>query len=300
MSKLMTLSEAINRYVQDGDLVYAAGFTHLIPFAAGHEIIRQHKKNLVLARATPDLIYDQIVAAGCARKVIFSYMGNPGVGSLRIVRAEIEAGNLEWEEYSHFSMISRLQAGASGLPFMPMNPTAAGDLERVNSNYRQVIDPYSGNVVVVVPPLKPDVAIVHVQRCDADGNAHIWGIIGEQKEAAFAAERVIITAEEIVDESVIRSDPNRTLIPAFIVDAVCHVPYCAHPSYTQGYYDRDNEFYLQWDEISKSRQKVQEYLEEWVFGVADRNAYWEKLGDEVHQRLRVGERLSSPVNYGLY
>lgn len=300
MSKLMTLSEAIGRYVQDGDLVYAAGFTHLIPFAAGHEIIRQHKKNLILARATPDLIYDQMVAAGCAKKVIFSYMGNPGVGSLRIVRAEIEAGNLEWEEYSHFSMISRLQAGASGLPFMPMNPTAAGDLERVNANYRQVIDPYSGNVVVVVPPLKPDVAIVHVQRCDAEGNAHIWGIIGEQKEAAFAAERVIITAEEIVDESVIRSDPNRTLIPAFIVDAVCHVPYCAHPSYTQGYYDRDNEFYLQWDEISKSRQKVQAYLEEWVFGVADRAGYWEKLGEEVHQRLRVGERLSSPVNYGLY
>jgi len=300
MSKLMTLSEAIDRYVQDGDLVYPAGFTHLIPFAAGHEIIRQHKKNLVLARATPDLIYDQMVAAGCAKKVIFSYMGNPGVGSLRIVRAEIEAGNLEWEEYSHFSMISRLQAGASGLPFMPMNPTAAGDLERVNANYRQVIDPYSGNVVVVVPPLKPDVAIIHVQRCDAEGNAHIWGILGEQKEAAFAADRVIITAEEIVDESVIRSDPNRTLIPAFIVDAVCHVPYCAHPSYTQGYYDRDNEFYLQWDEISKSRQKVQAYLEEWVFGVADRTAYWEKLGDEVHQRLRVGERLSSPVNYGLY
>lgn len=300
MSKLMTLSEAIGRYVQDGDLVYAAGFTHLIPFAAGHEIIRQHKKKLILARATPDLIYDQMVAAGCAQKVIFSYMGNPGVGSLRIVRAEIEAGNLEWEEYSHFSMISRLQAGASGLPFMPMNPTAAGDLERVNANYRQVIDPYSGNVVVVVPPLKPDVAIVHVQRCDAEGNAHIWGIIGEQKEAAFAAERVIITAEEIVDEIVIRSDPNRTLIPAFIVDAVCHVPYCAHPSYTQGYYDRDNEFYLQWDEISKSRQKVQAYLEEWVFGVADRAAYWEKLGEEVHQRLRVGERLSSPVNYGLY
>lgn len=300
MSKLMSLSEAIQRYVQDGDLVYAAGFTHLIPFAAGHEIIRQKKKNLILARATPDLIYDQMVAAGCAKKVIFSYMGNPGVGSLRIVRAEIEAGNLEWEEYSHFSMISRLQAGASGLPFMPMNPTAAGDLERVNPNYRQVIDPYSGNPVVVVPPLKPDVAIVHVQRCDPQGNAHIWGIIGEQKEAAFAAERVILTAEEIVDESVIRSDPNRTIIPAFIVDAVCHVPYCAHPSYTQGYYDRDNEFYLQWDEISKSRQKVEEYLDEWVFGVPDRETYWHKLGEEVHQRLRVGERLSTPVNYGLY
>lgn len=300
MSKLMSLSAAIRHYVQDGDLVYAAGFTHLIPFAAGHEIIRQRKRNLILARATPDLIYDQMVAAGCAKKVIFSYMGNPGVGSLRIVRAEIEAGNLEWEEYSHFSMISRLQAGASGLPFMPMNPTAAGDLERVNPNYRQVIDPYSGNPVIVVPALKPDVAIVHVQRCDPEGNAQIWGIIGEHKEAAFAAEKVIITAEEIVDESVIRSDPNRTLIPAFIVDAVCHVPFCAHPSYTQGYYDRDNEFYLQWDEISKSRQKVQEYLEEWVFGIPDRQAYWEKLGEEVHKRLRVEERLSAAVNYGLY
>ncbi len=152
-----------------------------------------------------------------------------------IVRAEIEAGRLEWEEYSHFGMISRLQAGATGLPFMPMNPTAAGDLERANPRYRSVIDPYSGKPVVVVPALKPDVAIVHVQRADADGNAHIWGIIGEQKEAAFAAKHVILTAEEIVDEAVIRSDPNRTLIPGFIVEAVCQVPYCSHPSYTQGY-----------------------------------------------------------------
>src|SRR5512147_961134 len=179
MTKLVPLSEAIATYVNDGDSVYAAGFTHLIPFAAGHEMIRQGKKDLTLARATPDLIYDQMVAAGCARKVIFSYMGNPGVGSLRIVRAEIEAGRLEWEEYSHFGMISRLQAGATGLPFMPMNPTAARDLERINTNYRTVTDPYSGQPVVVVPALKPDVAVVHVQRADANGNAHIWGIIGE-------------------------------------------------------------------------------------------------------------------------
>src|SRR5512139_3254013 len=244
MSKLIPLSEAIENYVNDGDTVYAAGFTHLIPFAAGHEIIRQHKRDLVLARATPDLIYDQMVAAGCARKVIFSYMGNPGVGSLRIVRGEIESGALEWEEYSHFGMISRLQAGATGLPFMPMNPTGAEDLERANPNHRSVKDPYSGQDVVVVPALNPDVAIVHVQRCDEEGNAHIWGIIGEQKEAAFASERVILTTEEVVDAEVIRSDPNRTLIPGFIVDAVCHLPYCAHPSYTQGYYDRDNAFYL--------------------------------------------------------
>ncbi len=300
MSKLMSLQEAIARFVQDGDLVYAAGFTHLIPFAAGHEIIRQRKRNLILARATPDLIYDQMVAAGCARKIIFSYMGNPGVGSLRMVRAAIERGELEWEEYSHFGMISRLQAGAAGLPFMPMRQTGATDLERANPNIRRVTDPYSGEEVIVVPALKPDVAIVHVQRADAQGNAHLWGIIGEQKEAAFAARRVILTAEEIVDEEVIRSDPNRTLIPGFIVSAVCHVPYACHPSYAQGYYDRDNAFYLQWDKISESPQAVQEWLEEWVYGVRDRQEYWEKLGPEAHQRLRVPPRWSQPVNYGSY
>jgi glutaconate CoA-transferase subunit A len=300
MSKLMLLSEAIHSFVHQGEMVYAAGFTHLIPFAAGHEIIRQGIKELVLARATPDLIYDQIVAAGCARKIIFSYMGNPGVGSLRIVRAEIEAGHLDWEEYSHFAMISRLQAGATGLPFMPMNPTAAVDLENVNPNYRRVTDPFSGQEVVVVPALIPDVAIVHVQRADADGNAHIWGIIGEQKEAAFAARRVILTAEEIVDEQIIRSDPNRTLIPGFLVDAVCHVPYCSHPSYTQGYYDRDNAFYLEWDKISQDRSAVLAWLDDWVHGVKDRQEYWQKLGGETHARLRVADRLSIPVNYGQY
>jgi glutaconate CoA-transferase subunit A len=300
MSKLTSLPEAITRHVHSGDCVYAAGFTHLIPFAAGHEIIRQGLKELTLARATPDLIYDQMVAAGCARKVIFSYMGNPGVGSLRFVRAELEAGNLEWEEYSHFGMISRLQAGATGLPFMPMNPSAAADLALANPNYRTVQDPYSGREVVVVPALNPDVAIVHVQRADAEGNAQIWGIIGEQKEAAFAAQRVILTAEEIVDEAIIRSDPNRTLIPGFIVDAVCHVPYASHPSYTQGYYDRDNAFYLEWDEISKTRQSVQAYLDEWVYGLKDRAEYWEKLGSETHTRLKVSDRPSETVNYGNY
>lgn len=300
MTKLDTLATAIHKYVHEGDCIYAAGFTHMIPFAAGHEIIRQGIKDLILARATPDLIYDQIIAAGLAKKVIFSYMGNPGVGSLRAARAAIENGTLEWEEYSHFSMISRLQAGATGIPFIPMNPTAAGDLEDANPLYKKITDPYSGNQVIVVPALKPDVAIVHVQRADSEGNAHIWGIIGEQKEAAFAADRVILTAEEIVDESVIRSDPNRTLIPGFIVDAVCHVPFCAHPSYTQGYYDRDNDFYIEWDEISKTQQDIQAYLDEWVFGVKDRDEYWEKLGQEVHQRLTVQPQNSTPVNYGRY
>ncbi len=300
MSKLVSLNEAIQSYVHDSDTIYAAGFTHLIPFAAGHEIIRQGRKDLTLARATPDLIYDLMVAAGCARKVIFSYSGNPGVGSLKWLREGIQNGTLEWEEYSHFGMISRLQAGASGLPFMPMRQTGAVDLERVNPQYRRVKDPYGGDDVIVVPALNPDVAIVHVQRADSEGNAHIWGILGEQREAAFAAKHVILTAEEIVDESVIRSDPNRTLIPAMIVDAVCHVPYCAHPSYTQGYYDRDNALYLAWEEISKDEASVSAYLDEWVFGVRDRAEYWQKLGEETHRRLHVGQRLSAPVNYGSF
>ena len=300
MSKFMSLSEAVRTFVNHEDLLYASGFTHLIPFAASHEIIRQGIKDLVLARATPDLIYDQMVAAGCARKIIFSYMGNPGVGSLRRVREAIETGQLAWEEYSHFSMISRLQAGASGLPFMPMKSTGASDLASQNPNFKSVQDPYTGETVVVVPPMKPDVAIVHVQRADQKGNAHVWGILGEQRLAAFASQRVILTAEEIVDESVIRSDPNRTLIPGLVVDAVCHVPYCAHPSYTQGYHDRDNEFYLAWDELSKTEQSVRDYLDTWVFGVPDRAAYWDKLGPEVHQRLMAGQRMSQPVNYGSY
>jgi len=300
MSKVCSLKEAISTFVHDGDTVFCAGFTHLIPFGAGHEIIRQGRKDLTLARATPDLIYDQMVAAGCAKKLVFSYIGNPGVGSLRIVREELEAGRLEWEEYSHFGMITRLQAGAAGLPFMPMNQTAATDLERNNPNIRRVQDPYTGREVITVPPLHPDTGIIHVQRADRNGNAQVWGILGEQKEVAFASKNVIITAEEIVDESVIRSDPNRTLIPELIVKAVCHVPHCAHPSYTQGYYDRDNVFYLNWDKVSEDRAAVNRWLDEWVYGVKDTAEYWQKLGAETHQRLAVKPRFAAPVNYGEY
>ncbi|HEY5730648.1 MAG TPA: CoA-transferase [Anaerolineales bacterium] len=300
MTKLTSLSEAISKYVDDGDTVYAAGFTHLIPFAAGHEIIRQGKKGLTLARATPDLIYDMMVAAGCAKKVIFSYMGNPGVGSLRIVRSFIEHGKLEWEEYSHFGMITRVQAGASGLPFLPMNQTGATDLENANPNIKRIPDPYGGKDVIAVPALNPDVAIVHVQRADVNGNAHLWGIIGEQKEAAFAAKKVILTAEEIVDEAVIRSDPNRTMIPGIVVSVVCHVPFACHPSYAQGYYDRDNEFYLAWDKVSESVESVKSWLDEWVFSVKDHNEYWKKLDTETHDRLKIEASYSEKINYGKY
>ncbi len=300
MSKLTSLSQAIAAHVHDGDTVYAAGFTHLIPFAAGHEIIRQGKKNLTLARATPDIIYDQMVAAGCARKLIFSYSGNPGVGSLRIIRAEMEAGRLDYEEYSHFAMITRLTAGASGLPFLPMKSVGTDDLAKANPQYRTVIDPYGGETLNTVPALNPDIAIIHAQRANASGDTQIWGIIGEQKEAAFAAKRVIVTAEEIVDEAVIRADPNRTIIPGLIVSAVCHAPYCAHPSYAQGYYDRDNPFYLEWDKVSSDPEAVRRWLDEWVFGVKDRDAYQAKLGAETRQRLKVKPKMSGQVNYGEY
>ena len=300
MSKVMSLSQAIERFVHAGDVVYAAGFTHLIPFAAGHEIIRQRKQDLTLARATPDLIYEQMVAAGCARKIIFSYSGNPGVGSLRIIRQEMETGRLAYEEYSHFAMIARVAAGASGLPFLPMRPTGGEDLAKANPQYQTVQCPYTGVELVTVPALNPDVAIIHAQRADANGNTQIWGIVGEQKEVAFASKKVIVTVEEIVDEVVIRSDPNRTLIPDFIVSAVCHVPHCAHPSYTQGYYDRDNKFYLEWDKISEKPETVEAWLNEWVYGVKDHAEYWAKLGAETHERLKVPPALSEPVNYGRY
>ena len=299
--KMMSMKEAIAKHVSDGDLVYLAGFTHMIPFAAGHEIIRQKKKDLILARATPDIIYDQMIAAGCAKKLVFSYAGNPGVGSLRCFRRALEKGQpkpLEIEEYTHFGLSGRLFAGATNMPFLPMRTNVGSDLPQFNANMRTVKDPYTGDEISVVPPLMPDVAVVHVQRADANGNSHIWGIIGEQKDAAFAAKKVIISAEEIVDEAVIRSDPNRTLIPDFVVDSVVHEPWCAHPSYVQGYYDRDNEFYMSWDEITKEHDSTMKYMDEWVFGVTDRAEYMKKLSSAKVLSLKPRAAYCAPVDYG--
>jgi len=300
-SKMLSMKEAVAKYVSDGDLVYLAGFTHMIPFAAGHEIIRQKRKDLILARATPDIIYDQMIAAGCAKKLIFSYAGNPGVGSLRCFRRALEKGMpkpLEIEEYTHFGLSGRLFAGATNMPFLPMRTNTGSDLPSFNSNIRTVRDPYSGTDISVVPPLKPDVAVVHVQRADAEGNAHIWGIIGEQKDAAFASKKVILSAEEIVDDDVIRSDPNRTLIPDFVVHAVVHEPWCAHPSYVQGYYDRDNEFYMQWDEITKEHDTTMKYVNEWVLGVENRAEYMKKIPVEKLKMLKFKPAMSTPVDFG--
>lgn len=300
MSKLVSMREAIAEHVHDGDSVVIEGFTHLICFAAGHEIIRQRRRDLTLCRLTPDLIYEQMIGAGCARKLVFSWAGNPGAGPLYAVRRAIEEGvptALEIEEYSHFGMVARFAAGAAKLPFGVLRNYQGSDLPVVNPLIRTVECPYTGEELATVPALNPDVAILHVQRADRNGSAQVWGLLGVQKEAAFAASRVIVVAEEIVPESVIRGDPNRTLLPGFLVSAVVHEPFGAHPSFAQGYYDRDNEFYLAWREISQDKARFDAWLKEWVFGVEDRAAYTEKMMDR-RQRLRAAERLSQPVNYG--
>jgi glutaconate CoA-transferase, subunit A len=299
-SKLTTMKEAIGRFVRNGDTIVIEGFTHLICFAAAHEIIRQGLRELTVCRLTPDLIYDQLIGAGCVHKLVFSWAGNPGAGPLYALRRAVEHSiprPIELEEYSHYGMVARFTAGAAKLPFYPLRNYMGSDIARVNPNIKTVVCPFTGEKLAAVPPLNPDTTIIHAQRTDVFGNAQVWGLIGVQKEAAFAAKNVIIVAEEIVDESVIRSDPNRTLIPGVIVDAVVKEPFGCHPSYAQGYYDRDNDFYVNWQKISKDHVRLQSYLDEWVRGLKDRTEYVERMGNQI-MRLQARKLLCQPVNYG--
>ena len=306
-SKLVDMRTAIAAHVHDGDTVAIEGFTHCISFAAGHEIIRQRRRNLTLARMTPDLVYDQMVAAGCAKKLIFSWLGNPGVGSLHAIRRRTEPAALapgesllEIEEYSHHGMVGRYVAGAHRLPFYPLRSYSESDLPRVNPLIRTVQSPFGGEEVYAVPPLNPDVTIIHAQRADAEGNVQMWGLLGCQKEAAFAAKRVIAVVEEIVPTSVIRADPNRTIAPGLIVSAVVCEPLGAHPSYVQGSYDRDNAFYREWDTISRDAAATEAWLQEWVYGVPDRAAYVAKFGADYFKGLTPTSAPSGSVDYGDY
>lgn len=299
--KVTGLAEAIAEHVEDGMTVALEGFGHLIPFAAGHEIIRQGRRDLTLCRMTPDLIADQLIAAGCVRKLIASFFASGSAGSLHEIRRRIERADpepLEVEEYSHYGMYGRYQAAAAGLPFFPLKSYAGSDLPALNPLIRKVVDPYGGPDVHVVPALAPDVTVVHAQRADRFGNVQVWGIVGAIQEVAYAAERVIVTVEEVVEDEVVRSDPNRTLLPAHAVDAVVHCPGGAHPSYVQGSYDRDNAFYREWTAISKDPQLLASWLQEWVHDLPDRAAYLEHLGEERWQANQVGERLSGRVDYG--
>lgn len=261
MAKIVSLTDAVAEFVYDGATVALEGFTHLIPFAAGHEIIRQRRRNLTLARMTPDLVYDQMIGAGCARKLIFSWGGNPGVGALYRLRDAITAGwpvPLEIEEHTHAGLANRYVAGASGLPFAVLRGAAGTDLTRHSPSVTTVACPFTGERLTAVAALNPDVTIVHAQRADRAGNVQLWGISGVQKEAVLAARHAIATVEEVVDELTPMADG--LVLPRFTVDAVAVVPGGAAPSYAQGYYDRDNAAYLEWEKVGRDRETFTAWL----------------------------------------
>src|SRR5271154_2659599 len=270
MAEITGLSEAVRDLIHDGDTVAMEGFTHLIPFAAGHEVIRQRRRNLTLIRMTPDLIYDQLIGMSCASRLVFSWGGNPGVGSLHRFRDAIQTGwplPLEIEEHSHADMAARYQAGASGLPFAVMRGYVGSDLPKFNKKIQSITCPFTGEVLTATPALNPDVAIIHAQKADRKGNVLIYGIIGVQKEAALAAKKVIVTVEEIVGS--LDAPVNACVLPAWVVSCVCHVPGGAHPSYAHGYYKRDNAFCKAWDGISRERESFLAWMNRHVLSTSD-------------------------------
>ncbi|MCG5461748.1 CoA transferase subunit A [Micromonospora arida] len=265
MAKLVSLTDGVAHLVRDGDVVALEGFTHLIPFAAGHEIIRQGRQDLTLVRMTPDVIYDQLIGAGCARRLVFSWGGNPGVGSLHRFRDAVQHAwprPLELEEHSHAGMANRYVAGASGLPFAVLRGYTGTDLPGHTTNIRPITCPFTGETLTAVPALRPDVTVVHAQRADRNGNVQMWGITGVQKEAVLAAHRSLVTVEEIVDE--LEPVPGQVVLPGWAVTAVAEVPGGAHPSYAHGYSVRDNDFYRDWDAVSRHRDTFRAWLDEHV------------------------------------
>ena len=278
MAELLSLGEAIERFVKNGDTVALEGFTHLIPTAAAHELIRQDKKDLTLVRMTPDLVYDLLIGAGCAKKLIFSWGGNPGVGSLHRLRDAVEKQwpqPLEIEEHSHADLANAYVAGASGLPFAVLRAYLGSDLPKVNPMIKFIDCPFTGETLAAVPSVRPDVTVIHAQKADRKGNVLISGILGVQKEAALAAQRCIVTVEEIVDE--LNAPMNACVLPSWALTAVCRVPGGAHPSYAHGYYERDNRFYQAWDPIARNRDTFTAWIDEFIRGTADFGAFQARL-----------------------
>ncbi|MGA0931789.1 MAG: CoA transferase subunit A [Candidatus Nanopelagicales bacterium] len=281
MAEFMTLSDAVRAYVHDGDTIAMEGFTHLIPYAAGHEVIRQGISDLALVRMTPDVIYDQLIGVGAARKLVFSWGGNPGVGSLHRFREAVESSRprpLEIEEHSHAGMATRYVAGASGLPFGVLRGYIGTDLPKHTKTIAPITCPFTGEQLTAVPALRPDVGVIHAQQADRHGNVGIWGIRGVQKEAVLASTRSIVTVEEIVDEL----DSRVTVtLPSWVVSAVSLVPRGAHPSYTHGYYERDNAFYKAWDDVSRDPETFNAWIDRHVRQTADYAEYLQLLDSEM-------------------
>jgi len=299
MSKLLSLSEAIARHVNDGDIVYAAGFTHLIPFAAGHEIIRQKRRGLTLIGPISDILFDQLIGAGCAERVIAAWVGNVMMGSAYNFRRGAESGQLKITNLTNFAVALSLQAGAMGVPFLPTRSALGSDLAKNNELFTEFGSPFTGEKLHAVKALVPDVTIVHVQRADREGNAHCWGSFGVMLEAVRAAKKVIVVAEEIVEPEVIASDPNRTVIPGFLVEAVVECPWGAHPSPVQGYYSRDNAYFRQYHEQTKTPADFAAWQARWVDGVKDRRDYLNLLGGCRQEELTVKRHAyAAPADFG--
>ena len=301
MDKTMSLPQAIATHLHDGDTVALEGFGHIVPVAAAHEIIRQGFTNLVLARMSCDVIVDQLLGANCLKGLISSFVANSSAGSLYELRRRVENSDPEelwFDEYSHGGMVARYQAGASKLPFQPIASYRGSDLVAKNPRIASVPDPYGGPPIHVVPALNPDLSVIHAQRADKHGNIQAWGMLGIQTEAAFAGRRLIVTVEEIVDEDIIRSDPNRTIIPAHVVDAVVAVPRGSHPHSVQGYYDRDDDFSREWSTLARDAEAVRTWLDTNIRGTDDHEEFLATLGPGHFDHLAIREALSAPVNYG--
>lgn len=282
MAEVIELSDAISRYVQDGDTVALEGFTHLIPFAAGHEIIRQEKENLIVVRLTPDLIYDQLIGAGCVKKAVFSWGGNPGVGSLHRLRDAVEnrwPRHVAIEEHSHAGMTTRYYAGAAGLPFGVLRGYLGTDLPKHNANIQFIDCPFTGERLAAVPGLHLDAAIIHAQKADREGNVLIYGVTGVQKEAVLCARRAIVTVEEIVDR--LDAGWNAVVLPSWCVTAIAVVPGGAFPSYAQGYYERTNTFYQEWDAIARDRDTFNAWIDRHVRGTKDFAGFRQSLKEAI-------------------
>jgi glutaconate CoA-transferase, subunit A len=279
VAEIVALREAVAAHVHDGDTLALEGFTHLIPHAAGHEIIRQGRRDLHLIRMTPDMVYDQLIGMGCVTKLTFSWGGNPGVGSLQRFRDAVESQwpqPLEIEEHSHAGMATRYAAGASGLPFGVLRGYIGTDLPTHTDSIKTIECPFTGETLAAVPAINPDVGIIHAQRADRHGNVQIWGLLGVQKETVLASKRSIVTVEEVVDE--LPPVAGAIVLPSWVVSAVCHVPGGAHPSFAQGFSTRDNEFYKAWDAISKDRDAFTAWVDKHVMGTADFAEYRVSVG----------------------
>jgi glutaconate CoA-transferase subunit A len=278
LANILNLKEAIQEMVRDGDTIALEGFTHLIPFSAGHEIIRQGRRNLTLIRMTPDLIYDQLIGAGCASKLVFSWGGNPGVGSLHRLRDAVEQGwpaPLAVEEHAHAGMAVAYAAGAAHLPFGILRGYLGTDLPKYNPNVKFIDCPFTGERLAAVPAIRPDVSVIHAQKADRRGNVLMWGVVGIQKEAVLAARRSIVTVEEIVDS--LDAPPNAVVLPSWVIGAVAQVKGGAFPSYAQGYYPRNNSFYKQWDPISRERDTFTAWIERHILGTKDFDGFKQSL-----------------------